>query len=232
MALNYSTWQDQIARIAATDASDQDFAAIVPGMIDYAEMRIYRDLNLLETRVADSTGTLTADSRIFNLPTTNGTYITVTGINIITPVGATIANGARNSIPSMPRNLVDYIAPTEVAPTIPSVPIMYYMRDSKTVIVGPAPSQNYGVEVIGTIRPTPLSQANVTTYLTTYLPDLFVAASMVYYSGFMRNFGSQSDNPQMAMSWEQQYQTLLAAANAEEERKRYNNEVNGVAAGR
>ncbi len=220
--LTYSTWQDAIARIAATDASDQNFAAIVPMMIDYAEQRIYRDLNLLAVRVTDASANLTANSRSFTIPTAKGTFITVTSVNVITPVGSTPANGTRNSLPSMPRNLVDFVAPTETAPASPSVPQMYFQQDQGTLVFGPAPDAAYNVEVIGTIRPTPLSQSQATTFLTTYLPDLFVAASMVFYSGYMRNFGSQSENPQMAISWEAQYQALLDSAKKEEIRKRYN----------
>ena len=44
---------------------------------------------------------------------------------------------------------------------------------------------------------------------------------MVFASGYQKNFGSQSDDPKMAMSWEDQYQKLMASANAEELRKKW-----------
>jgi hypothetical protein len=102
---------------------------------------------------------------------------------------------------------------------------MYYMLDQQTVIFGPSPGAAFNVEVTGTIRPAPLSATNTTTFLTTNLPDLFVAASMVYAGNNMRDFGIEAGNASIAQSWEQQYQALFASANAEETRKRYNLEV-------
>ena len=75
--------------------------------------------------------------------------------------------------------------------------------------------------VVGTIRPNPLSNTNTTTFLTTYLPDAFIAASMIFASGYMRDFGSQSDNPAQAQSWEAQYENLIKSAGAEEVRKKW-----------
>lgn len=225
MSITYSQYLDAVAHIAATDASDRNFSSAIPAMIEYAENRIYRDLNLVSTRVRDASKNLTANSRTFTLPTTTGTFITVTGVNVITPAGTTTANGTRNSLPSMTRNLVDYISPTETAPATPTIPSMYYVLNNTTLILGPAPDAAYNVEIIGTMRESPLSQSNTTTFISTYLGDLFIAASMVFYSGFMRNFGSQSDNPQQAVSWESQYQTLLQSANAEETRKRFCEEI-------
>jgi hypothetical protein len=94
------------------------------------------------------------------------------------------------------------------------------MVDQWNALLGPSPDSAYSVEVYGTFRPTPLSQQNPNTFLTTYLYDLFMAASMVFISGWMRNFGSQASDPQMGMSWETQYGTLKASANLEELRKK------------
>jgi hypothetical protein len=102
-----------------------------------------------------------------------------------------------------------------------SIPALFAMIDQNDIIVGPAPISAFGVEVIGTIRPTPLSSTNTTTFLTSNLPDLFMAASMVFASGYMRNFGAQSDDPAKAVSWESQYQALFASAKGEETRKRF-----------
>ena len=82
-------------------------------------------------------------------------------------------------------------------------------------------SAAYRVEVVGTIRPTPLSATNTTTFLTLYLPDLFMAASLVFAGENMRDFGAEGGNPAVAQTWEQNYQALMASANAEELRKRF-----------
>jgi hypothetical protein len=46
-------------------------------------------------------------------------------------------------------------------------------------------------------------------------------ASMIFVSGYQRNFGRASDDPAMAQSYEAQYQTLLKGATVEEARKKF-----------
>ena len=224
MSMDYTSYTLRLASFITTNPDNIDYAPLIPATIDYAEQRIYRELNLISTRIANSSSNLTANSRSFTLPTNLGTFITVTGMNVITPVGSTTANGKRNQLVSRSRMFVDYIADYETASAATVIPTMYYMRDQATVIVGPSPGAAFKIEVIGTIRPTPLSYSNPTTFLTTYLPDLFVAGSMVYFSKAIadKNCGAE----QSTEYWEKEYQLLVASANSEETRKRYNEEVN------
>jgi hypothetical protein len=46
-------------------------------------------------------------------------------------------------------------------------------------------------------------------------------ASMIYISAYQRNFGKANDDPQMAVTYESQYQTLLRSAMMEENRKKF-----------
>jgi hypothetical protein len=46
-------------------------------------------------------------------------------------------------------------------------------------------------------------------------------ASMIYISAYQRNFGKANDDPQMAVTYESQYQTLLKSALMEENRKKF-----------
>lgn len=62
---------------------------------------------------------------------------------------------------------------------------------------------------------------NSQSFISEYFPDLFVMASMIYISAYQRNFGRQADDPQMAQSYESQYQLLLKSAGVEEARKKY-----------
>ena len=189
--------------------------------INYAEQRIYRELNLLTTRIRNSSSTCTANSRSFTIPNATGSipFTTVTEISIIVA-------GNRNVLMSAAKKLVDTVAPTDTATSASAVPSMYYLLNQQTAIFGPSPGSAYTVEVTGTYRPAPLSASNTTTFLTNYLPDLFVAASMVYSGNNMRDFGIEGGNAALAQSWEQQYEALFASANSEETRKRYNLEVN------
>ncbi len=214
----YATWVAELANLCVIDASDTNFVANLPSTIDDAEQRIYRDLDLLNTVTRD-TGTLSTGTRTFNLPSNNGRFVVTNGFNVITPVGTTTPdNGTRNQLVPCSRDGLDYLWPST---TGAAVPALFAMITDQQIIVGPAPDAAYTIEVIGTIRPTPFSASNTTTYLTLYLPDLFLSASMVFMSAYMRNWGAAADDPKMATSWESHYQTELASANIEEARKRY-----------
>ena len=219
MSLNYTTYVAQIANLMALDSTTADFQTQLPGMIDYAEQRIYRELDLLSTVVRDNTGVLVSGNRNFTLPTTsNGPFVTVQGINVITPVSTMADNGTRNALQAVSRDYLDLVWNSVTGSALPQY---FAMIDQNDILLGPWPDSTYGVEVIGTIRPNPLSSTNTTTFLTNYLPDLFVMASMVYGSAYMKNFGAQADQPQMSSSYEMQTQTLMASAMKEELRKKF-----------
>ena len=221
MSLNYTTYVNSLCNIMVVSSTTTQFQTVLPNIIDYAEQRIYRELDLLNTVVRNTTASLVAGNRNFTLPANspNSNFITVQGINVITPYP--IPNpelGQRNQLVPTTRDFLDTVWNSS---TGSSVPEYFAMIDQFNVIVGPWPDQSYGVEVIGTIRPAPLSSSNPNTFLTQYLPDLFLAASMIFASGYQRDFGSQADNPQQAQSWENQYTLLMQSANAEELRKKF-----------
>lgn len=219
MSLTYATWKTTIANLTVIDETDANFLQILPACIDYAEQRLYRELDLLDTVTRDYASTLTVGTRTFNLPTTNGRFVTTQGFNVITPSTQTVPdNGTRNPLTPSSRDVLDMLWPSTTGATLPTD---FAMITDQQIIVGPAPDQNYTLECIGTIRPTPLSATQTTTYISLYLPDLFVSASMIFMAGFQQNFGSQADNPQQAQSWQTQYDKEFASANVEEQRKRY-----------
>lgn len=218
MSLTYTTYVSQLSNLMVVPSTNAEFQIFLPGCIDYAEQRIYRELDILATSVIDST-TMSSGIRTLSLPTTQGEFLVVESVNVITPVTGTLANGTRNPCTPVNADVLDAIYPSQNAFT--GVPELFARFDSSAIIVGPAPDRAYLVEIRGTQRPTALSSANTTTVLTTYFPDLFLAASMVFASGYMRNFGAQADNPQMSQSWETQYRTLFESAAVEEARKTF-----------
>lgn len=226
MAITYDTYVNQISNLVVIGSTTPEFQTMLPGMIDYAEQRVYRELNLLGTQVRDVTN-LSTTSRNLTLPSAFGEFVVVSDINVITPSGTTISCGTRNQLNPAAIAIVDFLYPQEVASTTPSVPTLFAMVNQNIAVVGPPPDSPYQVEVIGTIRPTALSSANSSTFLTQHLPDLFIAASMVFGSGYMRDFGQQADNPQMGAAWEAQYNLLLKSATTEEVRKKYNSAYPG-----
>jgi hypothetical protein len=94
--------------------------------------------------------------------------------------------------------------------------------DDYHFLVGPYPDQNYTVEIIGTYRPDSMSVSNPTTFISLYLPDLLIMASMIYVSAYQRNFSStMANDPQMPVNYETVYLNLLKSATSEESRKKF-----------
>ena len=219
MALTYSQYVTSLANLIVVPEADANFQVDLPNIIDDAELRIYRDLDLLNTVVRDASSTLTTGTRTFSLPSASGTFVVTEQINVITPSSATTADGGtRNSLVPASKEVLDMLWPSSTGSTVPQY---FAPVTQETFIVGPWPDAAYPVEVVGTIRPLTLSSTNVTTLLSAYFPDLFVAASMVRASGFLQNYGQAVDDPKQAVTWEVHYQSLLANANVEEARKKF-----------
>lgn len=214
MSYTYASLMTAIAVEMEADTSDPNFVAIYPTFLDDAEQRLYRELDLLAS-IVTVTGSLAANNRIFPLPTSSGHILVVDSVNVID------GSGTYHPLVAATKEGINFLYPTNTAPSSPSYPKNFARVDDINLMVGPAADQVYTVEVTATIRPTPLSAGNPTTYLTNYLSDLMFAAVMVSASGYMREFGSQADDPKMAQSWESQYQEKLASAKSEELRKSY-----------
>jgi hypothetical protein len=98
------------------------------------------------------------------------------------------------------------------------------METTSSAVIGPplgAAAGTATAEVVGRIQPTALSASNTTTVLSTDYPDLLISASMIFVAGWQQNYGSQSDNPQQASSWEMIYQKQPAGASLQEARARF-----------
>ncbi len=216
MSINYTTYVSQLSNLMLVGSTDANFQTALPGIIDYAEQRIYRELDLVQTTVTDTTATFSSGSRTLTLPST---WVVVEEINAISSAGASAATGTRNPLTPTTREFINYAYPSNS--TANGIPQYFNLLDQNVIIVGPTPDAAYNVEIIGTQRPASLSASNSSTFLTAYLPDLFMAASMVFGTGYQRDFGSQSDNPQASQSWETQYGALLKSAMAEEVRKKF-----------
>lgn len=216
--MNYTDLVATIANETVIAATDPNFVQILPQAIAYAEDRLYRELDLLSTVTRDS-APLTTGNRNFTLPQNNGRFVVTNGFNVITPAATTTPDsGTRTQMTPVSRDLLDAVWG---GATGSGIPTLYAPVTDQTFIVGPWPDAGYTIEVIGTIQPNPLSATNTTTYLSLYLPDLLTAAVMIFMVGYQQNFGAQSDNPQMAVSWSSEYDKLFASANIVEQRKKY-----------
>jgi hypothetical protein len=197
------------------DSSDADFLALMPTIIDDAEQRCYRELDLVSSSVAVN-GTMTANDRYFTLPTSSGHLIVIDAINVFD------ATNKRHPVKMVSRDVVDFFWPSDTAASAATMPSIAARVDDTRVLVGPPPGTAWTAEVIGTIRPLALSASNPTTFLTLYLSDLFFKCIMADANGvLLKNYGAMSNDPQQSVSWEASYQVALKSAMSEELRKMY-----------
>jgi hypothetical protein len=208
--------------MAVPSVTSSAFVLELPNIIDAAEQRCYREVDLLDVRIVDTSANLTASSRTFTLPSSIGRFLAVEQFSVVTPFGTTLTTGGTR-VPLYPvsPDSLDNLWPSEAASGVPSIPEFYAPITSQIYRVGPSPDAAYNVEVKGTARPAPLSSGNATTLLTLYLPDLFFAASMKIAAAYQKNFGASADDPKMASSWEAEYQVEVASAITEEFRKKF-----------
>lgn len=214
MPYTYTTFVNALANEMAVDPTNENFLAILPTLIDDSEQLIYRELDLIAANVL-VTGTLTPSNRLFSIPQSQGHILVVDAINIIN------SGLVRHPVVPATREGVDFLYPSNIPFTSPSFPKIFARTDDTTILFGPPSDSAYSVELFGTIRPTPLSPTNASTFLTLYLSDLFFAGAMVSASAYMRNFGAMSDDPKMAASWKAEFSQRLQSAQGEELRKSY-----------
>ena len=219
MSLTYTTWTTEIALLSQFNATDPDFLSNLPSCSDYATDRITRELDLLNTATSTSTPVLTVGTRIVNLSSLNPVFNVIRDINVLTPQGTTNPDlGLRNPLVIGSRAIMDWIYGSD---SVTGVPEFWRPVTDQIIAVAPYPDKAYNIEVVGTVRPSPLSGTTATNWISTYLPDLLIAASMIQMSGFKMNFGAQSDDPQQAQSWEAQYIKLRDSAATEDAMRRY-----------
>ena len=230
------SYVEQIATMAVVSPTDPAFLTILPAMIVYAENRMYRDIDFMftSTSLHGLSFVLTPGNRNLsfdinlasNSDASSGTFVVSEQINLLTDASgnaaATTNPDACVRSPLLPttKEFLDAVYGSSL--TANRGKPQYFVPFNETLFfVGPVPDQAYPVEVVGTYRPNSLSATNTTTFISQYLPDVFIMASMIYISAYQRNFGRANDDPQMAVTYESQYQALLKGAIVEEARKKF-----------
>lgn len=216
MSLTYSSYVTDLANLMVVSPSDANYLTVLPNIIDDAEQRIYRELDFLATVTTFSSISLSSDNRNVTLPS-SVVCVVVDSINVL----STAAVPSRTQLSPVAKDWLNVVYPTATSSSSTAIPLYFAMVTDQTLLVAPPAGQTYNLEVAATVRPSALSSTNTTTYLTQYLPDLFMAASMVYANAYMKNFAATADDPQAPMTWEKHYQTLKMSAEVEEFRKKF-----------
>jgi len=218
MSYDYNGFVTALSQEIAITSTNADFLTMLPTFISNAELRIYRDLDLLATVFRDPNGVVTVNQRSMALPTTYGRFVVVEAVNLF------ISGVRQPGLTPVSRDFMDMLYPAEAALAVTGIPSLFCRADDQTLLLGPTAGTGAGVtgaEVVGTVRPTTLSAVNTTTFISQYLPDLFLAAAMVEAAGWMKNYGAQADDPKLALSWEGIYQNRASGAAIEENRKKF-----------
>lgn len=228
-ALTYNGYIQQIANLAVMATTtvngvvqgvDDTFNTMIPTALNYAELRIQRDLDLVQL-FENNSYTLAASSNTLSIPVTD--FVTIQTIQI-------------NGLPLLPTSN-EYIQNVYTSAGQTGQPQYFAVRGgdnatygntSTVLLFGPTADQTYPIFIRGTARlPSLYTYANqaqagtATTFISTWLPDLLVQASMISISQLQRNFGPASNDPEMPGSYEMQYRNLLMGAQAEEARRKF-----------
>ena len=226
MAVVGSTTPSSGPGAGITVLNDPAAQAIIPQMLNYAELRIQRDLDIDQALAPNTSYSLTAANNILSLDTDD--FITVESMQVVvngvpmplTPTSKEFIQMVYNSPASagVPQFLADVGGDLATG----GVTLNNYM-------VGPVPDASYPLIIYGVQRLPTLNNFGANsgtastsfTFISTYYPDMLIMAAMVFISAYQRNFGRMSDDPSMAQSYEAQYQVLKIAAIGEEDRRRF-----------
>jgi hypothetical protein len=219
--LNYGTYTTALSGLTIISSNDTNFQNILPSTINYAEQRIYREIDFLFNYQADFTQ-VSSNQNILYYPQNFGVYLVVNQIAVLTPA-STATTGQYNQLQVTSIPFIQTVYPS--AATSIGLPKYFYPIDDVSAYIAPATDQAYTFWVYGTQRPPVLSASNSSTFLTQNYPDILVAASMIYLTGYMKNWSAQGDDPRSAVSWESQYQLLVKEVKEEESRKKFNSEA-------
>lgn len=215
--MDYNDLNTYLQTLMVDQLPSVNYQTILPAAIQDAENRIYREMDFLDCRTVQSPTAFSVGSRDYVLPTSVNTILVLQGVSAITPAGDVPPVGTQNPLEPVSLDFIDMTWPTESNVELPKY---WTMKDAKTIIVAPTPDAAYQVKLTGIFRPTPMSSSNQSTYIGDTYPDLLVAACMVFMAGYQRDFGAQSDDSPLAMSWEKLYQIRKESALSEEQRRK------------
>lgn len=210
------TYSDLAAALTAylTVKNDEpSWLVVLPRIIEQAELRCYREVDFMATRKY-ATASVPVGASLYAGPPDwlIGRYVSMWPVTLTTQVRTTLTRREENFLQEIWPDRTAYVA--GVAPK-------YWAEMSAgTLLFAPSADQVYAVEMAYTYRPAALSAINPSTWLSANAPDMLLYAALIAGSGYQKNFGRVSDDPQMAMTWEQQYQTAKQDALREEARRK------------
>lgn len=201
---------------------------VLPQILSYAEGRIQRDIDALQAR-SSNTYALTVSNNLLSIPVND--FLVIETLEVTQTSGGTVVNST--PLIQVSKEFIQNCYSGVFRTGQPKYFAMYGdtfgdgANTNVNVLLGPPPNFAYPVRVTGVIRMQSLYKFATNgpadtsyTYISQWLPDLLLTASMIFISAYQRNFSANSDSPDMPVNYEKQYRTLLAGAIAEENRKK------------
>lgn len=211
--MDYDEYVAALKAIGVVTQDDASFETVLPTIINAAELRIIRDLDPLGARGRRRT-TVTAGVQTLGTPPD---CLVMRGLWVFVDINVDPANSRRLQLLRRDETFIRWYWPVD---SQTGVPAYYAELENDEILLAPTPSEAFTVELALTARPPQIGPDVANNVISVEYPDLLLYASMVWLAGYQRNFGSQADDPQMAVSWERQYQAALQAAVAQERRRR------------
>ena len=181
------------------ESSETALVANLDQMIEFAEKRIYRSIDL-DNGWKYSSVALVQGTALVTLPTDS---VVVRAVEYM--VNATTARTA------LLQKDMTYIDDYTGNRTTEGTPRYYAHYDDATILVGPAPDAVAAtVEIAHTYRPTQLSSGNTETWLSLEAPDVLLYACLLELATFMK------EEPDIIANYTNMYQTAFQGCLLEE----------------
>src|SRR5579885_812207 len=222
--MNWTDLQSILENYLNEEPPSADLTAAFPVISQNGDLRCQREIDFAAMSGENTSKSLIAGSATFDLSTLTGQTVGGFPCAYQYPVEVydIAANVGGSWVQFFPVSLafLRYVWPNPSTTGTPGTPFAYYtVIDQKTLLVAPTPASTYSLRVTGKWRAAALSSTVSETYLGDVYPELLMAACMVEAYGYRRDYGSQSDDPKAAVSWEALYQQHKASAIAEEQGK-------------
>lgn len=213
MSYTYPSFVAALSVETNIPTTNAGFIAILPTIIGQAEGMIYREpsLNFLSSEVVDDTGFTTPNSQQFTLPRF---FVVLEQVNLV-------QGNERIPLEKLKREWFQSVYTRRISLSAADMPSKWAPLTDQIILLGQTPGGTTQIECVGQGVPASLTADNPTTWLWTNLGDLAFAAAMIFASGYMRNFGSQADDPKMATSWKGVYDGLLPGASSQEMQRKH-----------
>jgi hypothetical protein len=197
--------------------TDTNFQNVLPRIIEYGENRLYRELTFLAITVSDGSEVITPSVRRITVP---AKFLDVRYCNLCLPSTGNPDQGVRTPLERVSPETLDFIWPDSSAGPGPPTKYAIYGLEAAyatggafTMRIAPAADAANTVEIIGPVKPPPLSKTNPETILTVRYPEMFLCVCMIFGKGYHGDYEGAS-------GWNAQYKELREATMVEVNRQK------------